>query len=469
MTDTLPGDPTDPLALEIRPAPLGVPTYSGRRLGRERRVLRSGAAFFANQALSAACTLVTVPIAVRRLSADEFGVWITLSSLIILLGFLDFGIGNALVGAVARAQAAGDRNRVQEMISSAFVGLAAVAAGLGGAFWVISPHVPWASILGVDSPVHSGEVARSVAIVVAGILASLPLSVAAQAQSGLQEGHTVVLWRSIGNVIQLLAVVVLFLTHGTLAWFITAMIGGPVLGSLLNSITLFSGRRKWLHPSRRKASAKVFRRLGSTGFLFFVLLIAGTVAYQSDALVIAHFLGSTAAGKYGVPFRLFMFVPNLVSAALMPLWPAYADAWEIRDVEWIRKTFRRSLVFALSANGAIGLVLVFAARRILQVWVGDAVNPSNVFLAALFCYVIVWGVSGPVAMLFNGCHVVKFQIAVSITMAAVNLPLSIALLSPLGVAGPLVGTVVAQTLIVLVPAFVFMRRLLRPLTSPVAL
>jgi O-antigen/teichoic acid export membrane protein len=465
MTDVLPGDPTDPVALEsqaaLADADAGPPPAGRRTRERERRILRSGVASSAHQVLSALCTLVAVPLVIRRLPAEEFGVWITLSAVIILLGFLDLGVGSALVGRMARAQAVGDRDHAQEMLSSAFYGLAAVSALLAAVFWLVYPHVSWATLLGVESAGSRQAAATSVAVVVAGILLSVPLSVAARAQTGLQEGEAVVLWRTSGTVVQLVATVVLYLADAGLVWFVLALTAGPVLGSLLNTVALFTGSRRWLRARWSRASLETFRGLGSTGFLFFLLLLASTMAYQSDALVVAHFLGSAEAGQYGVPFRLFMFVPSIVSIALVPLWPAYADAWEGGDGAWIRRTFWRSLGFALAANGAAGLGLLVLARPLLRLWVGDAVHPTTTFLVAMVVYVLVWGASGSIAMLLNGCNGVKFQLVVAVAMLAVNVPLSIALLDPLGVAGPVVGTIVAQAVMVLIPAAFYIPALLR--------
>jgi O-antigen/teichoic acid export membrane protein len=463
VTQVLPGDPMDPAGgLDADAAATRLVEGAARSRHRDRRILRSGLASVGGQVLSAICTLVTVPLVIDRLSPEAFGVWITLSSLLLLLGFLDLGVGSALVGGIARAQAIGDREEAQRMISSAFFGLVGLSALFGAVFALVHPHVPWGELLGVDSPSVRDEAAAAVVVVVAAILISLPLNVAARAQAGLQEGDTVVLWRTVGIVIQVLAVVALSWAGAGLVWFVAALAAGPVVGSVLNSIALFAGRRRWLHVSRARASLKSFQALGSTGFLFFVLLVSSTVAYQCDALIIAHFRGAADAGAYGVPFRLFMFVPTFVSLALMPLWPAYADAWATGERDWIRRTFRRSVLFAAIANGGAGLALLIVARPVLRLWVGDAVEPSTLFLVSLFFYVLVWGVSGTMAMLLNGCDVVKFQLALSVGMVVVNVSLSIALLDPMGIAGPVVGTVLAQVFVVFIPAFFYIRRLLRP-------
>ncbi len=465
MTTVLPLGPPEPDPLQHAVAvPVPSPVLTRHRY-RNSRILRSGAASSASQVLSAACSLVAVALVIHRLSPDAFGIWIALSSLMILLGFLDLGVGSALVGAIARAHAKQDTAHVHELISSAFFGLAGVAVILGALFAALYPHVDWASLLGVPSGRDHGDAAGSVLIVLVAVLVSLPLNVAQRAQAGLQEGDIVVLWRTIGTLVQMACIVSFFYFKLGLLWFVFAIVVGPISGSLLNSASLLFGRRQWLRTKPSAASLRHFRALGSTGFLFFILLMASTVAYQSDALVIAHYLGSAKAGEYGVTLRLFMFVPTIVNLALMPLWPAYADAWELGDHIWIRSTFRRSILFAVSINAAVGGLLLIAARPVLGIWVGNAISPSGELLMVSALYIVIWGISGPFAMLFNGCNVVRFQIIVSCLMVAVNLPLSIALLGRFDVAGPLIATIVAQSFIILLPMLVYKRRLLRPIAE----
>jgi O-antigen/teichoic acid export membrane protein len=59
--------------------------------------------------LSSLLTLVSLPLAVRYLGAERFGVWATITSTVVLLNLLDLGIASTLTNHVARAYALGDR------------------------------------------------------------------------------------------------------------------------------------------------------------------------------------------------------------------------------------------------------------------------------------------------------------------------------------------------------------------------
>jgi len=75
-------------------------------------------------------------------------------------------------------------------------------------------------------------------------------------------------------------------------------------------------------------------------------------------------------------------------------------------------------------------------------------------------------VSTTIAMLLNGADVIGVQVVVATVMVVANLALSLALVGPLGVSGPALATVIAQTLCALVPYTFFLRRLLRRMKPP---
>jgi len=46
---------------------------------------------------------VTVPLTLNYLGSEHYGLWMTISSVSVMLGFADLGIGNGVLNAVADA------------------------------------------------------------------------------------------------------------------------------------------------------------------------------------------------------------------------------------------------------------------------------------------------------------------------------------------------------------------------------
>ena len=56
-------------------------------------------------------TLVSLPLAVRYLGAERYGVWATIASTVVWVNLLDLGIANSLTNHISRAYALGDRHQ----------------------------------------------------------------------------------------------------------------------------------------------------------------------------------------------------------------------------------------------------------------------------------------------------------------------------------------------------------------------
>jgi O-antigen/teichoic acid export membrane protein len=238
-----------------------------------------------------------------------------------------------------------------------------------------------------------------------------------------------------------------------------AMAGVPLIATVLNGVVLFKYRRPWLWPRMKAVSLPVAQRVLKTGVLFLVLQIAAALGYQSDTLVISHFLGAGYVPQYSIPMKLFTIIPILLSFVLSPLWPAYGEAIERHDIDWIRKTFARSIKLALTVNVMPAILLVIFAPFIIKFWVGPEVSPPFILLLGLGVWAILNSLGGPIAMLLNGANAIAIQVVCALLMGLSNIVFSIILVQKIGVAGPIYSTLITWTLINLIPLLVYIPRM----------
>src|SRR2546423_1279703 len=60
---------------------------------RHRRIALSAFAGFGAKGVSMATTLITVPLTLRYLGPERYGVWMTMSSVMMMMVFADLGLG----------------------------------------------------------------------------------------------------------------------------------------------------------------------------------------------------------------------------------------------------------------------------------------------------------------------------------------------------------------------------------------
>lgn len=434
-------------------------TPAGRARERQRRIALTALTTALARAIGFLTTLITVPLAIGYLGAERYGLWMTITSLIAMVGFLDLGIGNGLIGAIAEAQARNDREEARRYVSAASLVLFVICAMLLGLFALGYPWLPWQRLLNVKDVSAAHDGAMAAAALVTCFALGLPLSLVWRIHTGFQEGFEAALWGIAGSLVSLIGVVLMIVLRKSLPWLVAASAAGPLLAALANGVVL-SLRRPWLRPRLSSITGDAVRRVFGQGMLFFALQLAMVVGYQSDNYVINQVLGPEQVTQYAVPLRLFNLAPLLLNLALGPLWPAYAEAAARGDADWVRRTLNRSVKLALLVTGPPALILVLFGAPIMHLWVGGKVVPTFQLLLALGLLSVIMAVSEALSMFMNGLHVVRLQVICSWIMAVANIGLKIVLTGEIGVSGVAYATVVAQVLCVLIPSLVYVPRVL---------
>lgn len=440
--------------------PFELDTEDGRRRERYRRAALTAIASGGARLISLVSVVVSVPLTLGYLGPQRYGALVTITALAGMLIFADFGLGNGLMNLVASASGRNSLAFAQRSISSAFFVLCGIAVVLGAPFYVLYLVFPWATFLNVSGQVGAHEIAAAAGLFLLSVLVNLPLGVVQRVQLAYQRGFVNALWSAVGSVCALAALYAAIRLDLGLSWIVLALVSGPIIGNLLNGMSLFWIARPELRPRWSQATPAAGRQLAKVGFLFFVLQLTVAIAFQADVVVAARVIGPQAATDYSVTFRLFMFVPTIVNLLLLPLWPAYAESIARGDAAYVGRTLRVSVAIACVLSGASSLILVLLGPLAIRVWVGSAVNASLPLLLGMAAWAVLSNSFNAVAMLLNGANVIRFQIATALSMTVVSIVGSVALGSIYGVAGVIWGTVLAYVICTAIPTAIYLPRVL---------
>src|SRR5271169_6534997 len=156
------------------------------RHGRIFHAVLSGAAA---RLLASALTLVSLPLAVRYLGAERYGVWATITSTAVWINLLDLGIANTLTNHISRGFALNDKAYAARYLTNALVLTGGFSAVAGTAFAFVFRYVNWIALFNVSAAVRPQEITSTVAVAMALMLLGLPCSLAGKLLAGYQELH----------------------------------------------------------------------------------------------------------------------------------------------------------------------------------------------------------------------------------------------------------------------------------------
>ncbi|MGE0131427.1 MAG: lipopolysaccharide biosynthesis protein [Blastocatellales bacterium] len=436
----------------LRLTPFDTSTDEERSKERYRRVILGAAAFGTSKAITALTTLISVPLTVNYLGAERYGLWMTISSVIVMLGFADLGLGNGLVNAIAEAHGRDDRMAASRYVSSGFFMLLGVAVLILVAFALAYRFVAWPWVFNVTSDAAAREAGPALAVFVVCFAAGIPLGIVQRVQLGYQEGFASSIWQSAGSLGGLVGVVLAIYHQVGLPWLVLAMSGAPVLATAVNWMVQFLWRRPWLCPRWSQVDLGAGRKIANLGMLFLVLQLLTLMGSASDNLIIAQMFGASAVAGYAVVQKLFS-IALLSQFFVAPLWPAFGEALARHDYSWVARTLRRSILISVALGGCAALPLLVFGRQIIAFWAGGQLTPSIALLAGFAAHAVLGGYGGAMSAFLNSGSLLGRQVSFYGAASIAALILKVALARYWQVAGVIWATVIAYGTLYAIPSW----------------
>ena len=451
----------------LRLSPFDTSTGEGRAKERHRHIAWTSVTAATAKGAAGLAMLISVPLTLGYLGPERFGMWMTISAVVTMLGFADFGLSNGVLNAVAHASGRDADREIRRIISSGLVMLCIVSAIILLIFSGIYPLVSWASAFNVVTMTAAAETGSVVLVLMLCFIATLPLGVTQKIQMGLQEGYWANLWETLGSIGGLLGILVAIRLEAGLQWIALAMVGVPIVFRAINTLVFFGFQKSMFRPRLGSVDFNVVKGLTRTGFLFFILQIAVIVGFQSDNIIIARILGVEAVAGYDVALKMSTLPAMFIGLLIAAQWPAYGEALTRGDTNWIRSTFSKTLRLSLSVAIPFAFVLLLWGGDIIRMWAGPDVVPSTALMAGMAAWSLLLVIGVVVSALLNGLHVVRFQVICAMLMAIGNILLSVFLVRNIGVSGAIFGTLVAYLIFTLLPYWYYVPRHLNRLPDGV--
>lgn len=414
---------------------------------RSRRVLGGVASSVVTRGIAAISPLLLVPLTLRYLGPELYGLWVSLLALTSMALWADLGLGSGLLTQLTPALTLGDRREARRLVSTGYAGLLTISSLALLALFLLAGNLPWSALLGITSATNVSRAPGMAIITIGAFLVNIPLSLIQRVQYANQQVTQSNIWQAAGSLLSVAGGWAAVSAGLNVYWVIGAVAAGPLLGNLVNSLWFF-GRHPELSPRLGSATLASARSMFGLGSQFFVISVMSSIALNADNLVIAHALGLKAVAEYSVPYRALTALGLLVTIVNLPLWPANGEALAQGDTAWVRRITRR--MTSLSAVGVLGpgLVVVLASGPIFRLWLGSAQAPPPRSLVAL---IVVWWVctaaAAPRFMVQNAVGRLRAQVLGWVLFLAVSLPLEFLGARRIGVDGVVLASVVAYVLI----------------------
>ena len=383
-----------------------------------------------------------VPLTIGYVNKEQYGIWLTLASVVGWFSFFDIGLGHGLRNKLSEALAKAELEKAKILVSSAYAILAIIVTGLLTLFFVIQPVLDWQKILNTE--VIAADELRLIVIATftffcINFILKLIYAIFKADQRPASENF----FNLLSNLLGLIIVFILTkTTQGSLFYLALALGLSPMLILVVVSTFMFVGKYRSISPSFEYIKIAQFKELGGLGIRFFLIQVSSIVIFSTDNMIIAQVLGPSEVPAYAIAHKYFGLVTAVFSIVTVPFWSAYTEAYVKKDIDWILST-NKKLIKIWGGMVFVSILLLGISSYFYQFWVPEIEVPF--LLSLMMCiYANILGWGNIFVVFINGVGKIQLQLLAGIVATLINIPLSYFFAKTLGwgSAGVIMATII---------------------------
>jgi len=319
--------------------------------------------------------LAAVPLLIRGLGTDRFGIVALAWALVTMVGLLDLGLGRAATQLVAAALGHGDEHRVGALVGNAV----AVTTGLGLAF---GAALFLGSSLLVEHVLQVPDWLVPEAVAAIRILSlAAPAAMIGNSLRGVLEayqwfGTLTVVRGSLGTLL-LLAPIAAMQVSPTLEPVMWALVAARWL-----ALFILVALVRRATPTRWSPDPHELRSMVTLGGWMTVSNAMAFLMLYADRFVVGSLLSLEAVTWYAAPAEVIQRLAIIPAAMMGVLFPAFSQLLA-EDRDAARRLYRRSRPAILALMVPPVLVLAVFAKPLLTAWVGPEIAARSAAVAAI--------------------------------------------------------------------------------------
>ena len=414
---------------------------------RSKKMYKNTVAMIGIRGVSMILTLISAPIMLHHVDRADYGVLLTLTSIVGWVGYMDVGLGNGLRNKLPEFLAKGDFHSAKKIVSSCYVTLAIYVALIIVIFLMVSPFVDWLGVL--NSPTSdAGEIRGLTNVVFIAFCIQFLFGLINSILFAYQMPAFQSLFTFVGQFVALIALVIQVYVFDVTSVLQIGAVNSiiPPLVLFWGSIGLFRTKLKEIAPSFKLFEFKSVGSILSLGLKFFVLQMITIVLFQANSIIIARVVSPEAVVEYNLAFKYVSLLTMIFTIVITPVWSATTDAYVRKDFEWINKTLSFSRKVCI-ASIFIGVLMVLASKFVYGMWLGRGsidINYSTTGLILLYIsFEMLYKVYGTI---INGTGKVFAQIILTGIIAIIYIPLAIFLGNLCGLSGVFIANTIVFAL-----------------------
>ncbi len=399
---------------------MSAPTQSDQRTSLLRKNILGS---FLIKGWSAVVVLLMVPVTLKCLGEYKNGVWLTISSILMWIDYMDIGLGNGLRNKLAAHLAHGETERAHSLVSSTFAMLTYIMIPILAILLILVALLDTYGFLNV-SPGKVPDLDAVLIVTISFVCSTFIFKLIGNFYMGLQLPAVSNLLVAIGQTLALAGCYLVYLSGShSLMHIALVNTAAPFLTYVLAYPVTFYYKYPQLRPQYKLVNLSEAKSVMTMGVKFFVMQISSVVLFLTSNILISKLFSPAMVTPYQIAYRYFSLMLVAFTVICMPFWNATTDAYERCDMAWIRSANKKMNVMTLLI--LISMVLMVAVSPwVYDIWIGDKAHVDIPMSIAMAAYIFILIYSMRYSYFINGIGKLWLQLVFTVSAAILFIPLA---------------------------------------------
>lgn len=410
---------------------------------RTRIVLKNIIGSLCIKGISILISFMLVPMTLGYVSSELYGIWLTLSSIMMWLNFFDIGLTLGLKNKLAEAIALNHWEEGKSLVSTTYFMMLIIFIPLCFIISFCIPFINWPSFLNVNA-IYNHDIINTLYILILCFCIQMIVNVITAVIAAYQQVALSSAFPVIGNLLSFIAIFLLTQFYkSSLVALATTISVAPILVLIIASIILFKKKFIRVSPSIKYINKKYIKSLFGLGSKFFLIQIQIIVLYQCTNILISNVSGPNEVSSYNIAYKYLGIAMMIYNIILSPLWPAFTDAYTKNDFLWMKNTYKK-MIYIFTASSLCLIIMVLLSPIIYKMWIGDKIIIPYSMTITVAIYMIINTWDSLQVQLINGIGAIKLQTYVTLIGLILHIPLSLFLGKYIGAIGVICSMIIVN-------------------------
>jgi len=392
--------------------------------------------------------LLLVPVTLKLLGNDSYGIWAAILNIINWISAFDLGLGNGLRNKLTEAVAHGDENSAREYIATAYI-IASIISIIGvGLVLIVFPVIDWQHFLNIYN-ISRNRIMILMIVTVSLVVINLSIALCNSIFYAIQKASLTGLSQVVSQILSLMFIYLMKLVNDNdIIMWSSLYVSSIIIANIILSAAYFKKNVKLL-PKLRYFKKNKIRDLFAIGIKFFLMQVATMILFSSSNFLVMKLYNSNSVTLFSIINRLFVIPVTLYAIIISPFWSGFTDAWVRNDLKWIKKTIYLLIKIWLGIC-AMSTVLAIAANPIIHIWIGKSYNATSILLITNLIYVYISTFNMIFSSFLNGIGKINVSFFLSIISGLLYIPIVykvVPLIGTSGVIAALAGILIISSIV----------------------